>query len=41
MGECRGDFMVGIYFSGTGSTKYCVGKFLQEYSEDSEAFSIE
>ena len=33
--------MIGIYFSGTGNSKYCVYKFLQEYGGDSLAFSIE
>ncbi len=33
--------MIGIYFSGTGNTKYCVEKFIQEYSSGAEAFSIE
>ncbi|MBH9814406.1 iron-sulfur protein, partial [Clostridioides difficile] len=23
--------MIGIYFSGTGNSRYCVEKFLQEY----------
>lgn len=23
--------MIGIYFSGTGNTKYCVNKFLEAY----------
>lgn len=31
--------MVGIYFSGTGNTKYCIETFLAEY--DAKAFSIE
>jgi len=35
--------MIGIYFSGTGNTKYCVGKFLEYYYNDSkiEIYSIE
>lgn len=33
--------MIGIYFSGTGNTKYCVEKFLEAYDADAEAFSIE
>lgn len=35
--------MVGIYFSGTGNTKYCVSKFLEYYNNDSpiELYSIE
>ena len=28
--------MLGIYFSGTGNTKYCVKKFLQYYDESQE-----
>ena len=33
--------MVGIYFSGTGNTKYCVETFLKEYDNTALAFSIE
>lgn len=33
--------MVGIYFSGTGNTKFCVEKFLTYYERSAEAFSIE
>lgn len=35
--------MIGIYFSGTGNTKYCVGKFLEYYYNDPkiEMYSIE
>lgn len=33
--------MIGIYFSGTGNSKYCVEKFLQEYSGKAQTFSIE
>lgn len=33
--------MIGIYFSGTGNSKYCIEKFLQEYDAGAEAFSIE
>ena len=33
--------MIGIYFSGTGNSKYCIEKFLQEYDSGAEAFSIE
>ena len=33
--------MVGIYFSGTGNSRYCVEKFLEEYEPQAEAFSIE
>lgn len=34
--------MVGIYFSGTGNTKYCVGTFLKYYDDSkTEMYSIE
>ncbi|WP_455616701.1 EFR1 family ferrodoxin [Eisenbergiella sp.] len=33
--------MLGLYFSGTGNSKYCIEKFLQEYDPKAEAFSIE
>lgn len=33
--------MLGLYFSGTGNSKYCIEKFLQEYDPNAEAFSIE
>ena len=33
--------MIGIYFSGTGNSKYCVETFLKEYDNASLAFSIE
>lgn len=33
--------MIGIYFSGTGNTRYCIGKFLEEYSAESQVYSIE
>ena len=35
--------MVGIYFSGTGNTKYCLKKFLEYYNEndEKELYSIE
>lgn len=33
--------MVGIYFSGTGNTRYCVGKFLKELNNDYDMYSIE
>lgn len=33
--------MVGVYFSGTGNTKYCVEKFLMYYQSDGKSFSIE
>lgn len=33
--------MIGVYFSGTGNTKFCVDKFLAEYGHSEKAFSIE
>lgn len=33
--------MVGIYFSGTGNSKYCMERFLEEYGKSEGAFSIE
>ncbi len=33
--------MIGIYFSGTGNSKYCIEKFLQLYDNTAMAFSIE
>ncbi len=33
--------MIGVYFSGTGNTKFCVDKFLQEYDCAKNLFSIE
>ena len=33
--------MIGIYFSGTGNSKYCLEKFLQEYDTKAKAYSIE
>ena len=35
--------MIGIYFSGTGNTKYCINKFLEYYNEnkENELYSIE
>lgn len=33
--------MVGIYFSGTGNSRYAVGFFCNEYDEATKAFSIE
>lgn len=33
--------MLGLYFSGTGNSKYCIERFLQEYDPKTEAFSIE
>lgn len=33
--------MIGIYFSGTGNTGYCVEAFLKECDIDVRSFSIE
>ncbi|MGO5051018.1 EFR1 family ferrodoxin [Lachnospiraceae bacterium LCP25S3_G4] len=33
--------MIGIYFSGTGNTKFCVERFLTYYESNAKAFSIE
>ncbi len=33
--------MVGIYFSGTGNTRYCVKKFLKELDNECDMYSIE
>lgn len=33
--------MVGVYFSGTGNTKFCVEKFVMEYDQSAKAYSIE
>lgn len=33
--------MIGIYFSGTGNSKYCLELFLQQYDNEAKAFSIE
>ncbi len=33
--------MIGIYFSGTGNTKFCVEKFLIEYNHVKNSYSIE
>ena len=33
--------MIGVYFSGTGNTKYCVEKFVREYARAGKACSIE
>ena len=33
--------MTGIYFSGTGNTKFCVDTFLKEYGYSTNSFSIE
>lgn len=33
--------MIGIYFSGTGNSKFCLEKFLQQCDKSARAFSIE
>ncbi|MCD1147501.1 EFR1 family ferrodoxin [Peptoniphilus sp. KCTC 25270] len=33
--------MIGIYFSGTGNTRYCIEKFLKECGYENSAYSIE
>lgn len=33
--------MIGVYFSGTGNTKYCVETFIREFTPPGEIFSIE
>ena len=33
--------MIGIYFSGTGNTKYCIEKFLSVYDNTVSSLSIE
>ncbi|PBG39592.1 iron-sulfur protein [Clostridioides difficile] len=33
--------MIGIYFSGTGNSRYCVEKFLQEYDITANSYYIE
>ena len=33
--------MIGVYFSGTGNTKFCIDKFLLEYDDGENSFSIE
>ncbi len=33
--------MIGVYFSGTGNTRHCVERFVQELEPDGETFSIE
>ena len=33
--------MIGIYFSGTGNTRYCIEKFLEECGDDIKSYSIE
>lgn len=33
--------MIGLYFSGTGNSKYCLTCFLKEFNKEIESFSIE
>lgn len=33
--------MIGVYFSGTGNTKFCVDRFLKEYDGSGNSFPIE
>lgn len=33
--------MIGVYFSGCGNTKACIKKFLKEFDEEQQCFSIE
>ncbi len=33
--------MIGVYFSGTGNTKFCIDKFLSEYDNSQNTYSIE
>lgn len=33
--------MIGVYFSGTGNTEYCIKKFMSVYAPDSFSISIE
>ncbi len=33
--------MIGVYFSGTGNSKHCIEKFIQEYDAKVAVFSIE
>lgn len=33
--------MIGLYFSGTGNTRYCVEKFVKEYDDNGISISIE
>ena len=33
--------MLGIYFSGTGNSRYALEVFLREYNDSAEMFSIE
>ena len=33
--------MIGIYFSGTGNSRYALERFLREYNNNSVMFSVE
>ena len=33
--------MIGIYFSGTGNSRYCIHRFLEEYDKSRPGFCIE
>lgn len=33
--------MIGVYFSGTGNTRFCIDKFLSEYDNSQTTYSIE
>ena len=33
--------MIGVYFSGTGNTQYCIEKLISIYDKNSPVFSIE
>lgn len=35
------EFMIGIYFSGTGNSKYAAEQFVLEYEDSNHVFSIE
>lgn len=41
MTDSRAELVIGVYFSGTGNTKFCVGRFLAEYGNSENIFSIE
>ena len=36
-----GIIMIGIYFSGTGNSKYCLEYFLECYTDNYKIFSVE
>ncbi len=33
--------MIGVYFNGTGNTKFCVDKFLKEYDRSNNSLVTE